>query len=560
MLYLDDGIIDHITNPIIITDSQGKILKKNKAATFLIKQFFPDAEIMRTIFQIDSNFHSGTGSLCSPQFMKIGETTKAVNVFFIKNEQNNPHFLHIFGSSSILKTVNCSSLLNYIDDAIIIVNKEHIVEEINEAFFRLTGVETKYGRGWKIENSIRDGVLKKAVSLRVFKLKTHQTAKIQYKTGKTIFWSMSPVFDKNGEVEWVIGTGRDISELVRLEAKLDKIETLKARYYEKLRKLETSRHKTNIIFVSNEMKMVIDVLLQAASSDAPVFIWGESGVGKELIANLVHESSSRRKKPFIAINCAAIPHDLLESELFGYTEGAFTGAQKGGKKGLFQEAEGGTIFLDEIGEMPFSMQSKLLRVLQTNELMNIGGNKKISVDVRILSSTNLSKDKLLNNSHLRQDLYYRLAAIPIYVPALRERKEDVPVLVDHFLKIFNLRYKKNRKLSGRLLRQLYKYEWPGNVRELKNVIERLVILDKSHEIFEVDHAGENDFNTGNNDIIVQNIMPMKTALHTVKGLLIKKALDKYGSVLQAAKILGVNPVTIHREKRKMAYTNSKNSM
>jgi len=447
--------------------------------------------------------------------------------------------------------------MNYIDDAVIITNKQHIVEEFNDSFIRLTGLDGYKIKGELMESLVQKKILKTSLSLEVFKSKTPLSAEIQYSSGKTLTWSAVPIFNNEKEIEWVFATGRDITALVDLEARLHTAEALKTKYYNKLKIIEDSLNKTGIVYSSPEMNKVIDIATKAAKSDSPVFIWGESGVGKELIANLIHNSSPRKNMPFIAINCAAIPSGLLESELFGYTEGAFTGAQKGGKKGLFQEANGGTLFLDEIGEMPVSMQSKLLRVLQTNELMNIGGNKNISINVRVISSTNLSKDELANNTHFRQDLYYRLNVIPIHVPALRERRDDIPALIDHFLKCYNLKGNTNKKFSGRLLRRLYNYEWPGNIRELKNVVERLVIFSESDEIGEDEiYALNFDEKEGStvltDDILLRRVMPMRMAVQKIQEILIKKALDKYGSITKVAKILEINPATIHRIKKKIS--------
>jgi PAS domain S-box-containing protein len=556
MFDIGDSSID---SAIIITDYNGNIRERNCAANLLIQQCSPDVEMAQTIFQIDPGFNLKNISNCPRQQIQVGSFTKVVNVFPIKHKKYGANLLFIFETASSLGDMNFNSVMNYIDDAIIITNRQHVVEEANEAFQRLTGVESTFCKGKVMEDLVQEKVLNESVSLLVFKLKALQTATIKYSTGKILTWTAAPVFNNAGEIEWVIGTGRDISALVDLEARLHKAETLNTKYYNKLKIIEDSLNKTGIVYSSSEMNTVIDIATKAAKFDSPVFIWGASGVGKELIAHLIHNASPRKNMPFIAINCAAIPSELLESELFGYTEGAFTGAQKGGKKGLFQEANGGTIFLDEIGEMPVSMQSKLLRVLQTNELMNIGGNKNIGINVRVISSTNLSKDDLENNTHFRQDLYYRLNVIPIYVPALRERRDDIPALVDHFLKIFNLKGDTNKKLSGRLLRRLYNYEWPGNIRELKNVVERLVIFSESDEIGEDEiYALNFDKKRGpiipNDDISLERIMPMKMAIQKIQEILIKKTIDKYGSITKAAKVLEINPVTIHRIKKKMDCT------
>jgi len=225
-----------------------------------------------------------------------------------------------------------------------------------------------------------------------------------------------------------------------------------------------------------------DKIQKAAISQGRVIIFGESGTGKELVARALHDASDRRDKNFIEVNCAAIPHELIESELFGHEKGSFTGAFES-KKGKFELADEGTLFLDEIGDMSLATQAKLLRVLETQEFQRVGGSKKIRVDVRIIAATNKNLEDEIKKMNFREDLFFRLNVIPIYVPALRERKDDIPILVGHFLNIFAQQYgQKVKKISKATLEALISYDWPGNVRELKNTIERFVIMNPSDVI------------------------------------------------------------------------------
>ncbi|WP_219666709.1 sigma-54 interaction domain-containing protein, partial [Clostridioides difficile] len=301
------------------------------------------------------------------------------------------------------------------------------------------------------------------------------------------------------------------------------------------------------------MDNIKKVVKRAAASDSSIFINGESGVGKEIIARTIYKYSSRRDKPFIAINCGAIPNELLESEFFGYEEGSFTGAKKKGKKGLFEEANGGTIFLDEIGELPMQMQKKLLRVIQENTITRIGGSKPIKIDVRYISATNISHEDLRNNLKFRQDLYYRLSVIPVKIPPLRERKEDIVPLVNYFLKLYNEKYNREVEVSPKVIELLEEYSWPGNIRELKNIIERFVVLSAKNVI------GEDEFNMLINldmidnetddlsPIVVNGIMNLNDAYKIVDQIMISKAINKYGSITKAAEVIGIYPSTIHRK-------------
>lgn len=240
--------------------------------------------------------------------------------------------------------------------------------------------------------------------------------------------------------------------------------------------------KIEIVTNNERMLDLIDFCLHVAKSDAPILIQGETGTGKEMFANLIHNHSNRKDKPFIKINCAAIPETLLESELFGYVKGAFTGAYTD-RPGRFELANRGTIFLDEIGEMSPALQAKLLRVLEHMSFERLGSNKTIKVDVRVISATNKDLREEIKRGTFREDLYYRISVIPINIPPLRERKEDIPILINHFLKEFEFKgYKKIDKVDAEALNALINYNWPGNIRELKNVIEYAIVCAKDNII------------------------------------------------------------------------------
>ncbi len=261
------------------------------------------------------------------------------------------------------------------------------------------------------------------------------------------------------------------------EKEREKIETEKKNLEKKLTNIYSKSGIEGIVANSIKTLEIVDTIKSVANTPATVLLTGESGVGKEVFAKAIHNLSDRRDKPFVKINCAAIPEDLLESELFGYEKGAFTGANTT-KKGKFELADGGTIFLDEIGDMPLLLQSKLLRVLQEKEIERLGGSKTIKVDVRIIAATNKDLEKMVQEGTFREDLYYRLNVIQIHIPPLRERREDIPVLIYYFLDKFNKMYGKNLKISDELVELLTNYDWPGNIRQLQNTLERMVILAK----------------------------------------------------------------------------------
>ncbi|HWP93484.1 MAG TPA: sigma-54 dependent transcriptional regulator [Thermodesulfobacteriota bacterium] len=304
------------------------------------------------------------------------------------------------------------------------------------------------------------------------------------------------------------------------------------------RELGKGKGFEEIVFASEKIKGVVDFAKRISEYKTTVLITGESGTGKELMARAIHETSPRRDKPFVAVNCAAIPDTLLESELFGYVKGAFSGAH-GTKKGLFEEANGGTLFLDEIGEFPLQLQPKLLRVLQEEEIRRLGDTKTMKIDVRIITATSRDLGQDVRQGSFREDLYYRLNILPVHIPPLRERKEDIKLLIEHFLGKYN--QKLNRKIKGvspSAMSEILEYPWPGNVRELENVIERAMILTDSEYIHRIDLGiRENDFRM--NTLI--DSLSLEEAWQRLEKAYIEKALSKTdGNRTQAAKLLGLS--------------------
>jgi len=313
-----------------------------------------------------------------------------------------------------------------------------------------------------------------------------------------------------------------------------------------LSKIEARELFPEIVGSSTAMRNILTQVIKVAATDSTVLICGESGTGKELVASSIHEHSSRKKKPFIKINCVAIPEGLLESELFGHEKGSFTGAIEQ-KKGKFEIADGGTVFLDEIGDMPLNTQAKLLRVLQEKEFERVGGIKPIKVDIRFIAATNKNLPEMIRDGKFREDLYFRLNVFPINIPALRDRKEDIILIANYFLESLS----SQAKISNSALQKIFDYSWPGNVRELKNVLEHASILSEK-SVIESKHlpstlAGKDfsDINSKNNNA------PLDDQLNLMEKEIIIEALRKTGGVqVQAAGILGINQRSLwHRIKK-----------
>lgn len=365
------------------------------------------------------------------------------------------------------------AIFNATQDAISVVDQDCKGVMINPAYTKITGLSEKDVIGKPATVDIAEGE-----SLHIKVIKTKQPIKGAFlKVGpsrKEVLVNAAPII-VDGEMRGSVGVIHDISEISRLTHELKQAKEI-------IRKLEAKYTFEDIVGKNATLLAAIDKARSAAATPATVLLRGESGTGKEIFAHSIHNSSERKYRQFVRVNCSALSEALLESELFGYEEGAFTGAKKGGKKGLFEEANGGTIFLDEIGEIPPSTQVKLLRVLQEREIVRVGGTKPIAIDVRIITATNRDLEAEIELGKFRKDLYYRLNVYPINIPPLRMRKGDIYDLAIFFVKKFNQQYGRNIKdISGEATEELQRYDWPGNVRELENTIGRAIINMQTNE-------------------------------------------------------------------------------
>ncbi|WP_051569139.1 sigma-54 interaction domain-containing protein [Alkaliphilus transvaalensis] len=365
------------------------------------------------------------------------------------------------------------AIFNSTQDAITVCDEKGIHVLINPAYTRLTGLSRSEIIGKPAAADIVEG---ESIHMEVLRTKKPiKNARLKVGPhGKEVIADAAPILVE-GNLQGSVGVLHDLTEIKKLNSELRKAKEI-------IRKLEARYTFDDIIAKDEGMLMAINKAKEGAVTPATVLLRGESGTGKELFAHAIHNLSNRKYNQFVRVNCAAISQSLLESELFGYEEGAFTGARKGGKVGYFEEAHGGTIFLDEIGEIPISTQAKLLRVLQEKEIIRVGGTNPINIDVRVIAATNLPLEKAIEEGKFREDLYYRLNVFPIFIPPLRKRKKDILPLTLHLIKKFNEEYGRNGEdISEEALEKLMDYDWPGNVRELQNYIGRAIINLKYHE-------------------------------------------------------------------------------
>lgn len=462
-------------------------------------------------------------------------------------------------------------IFNHYYDSIYEIDAEGIILMANPATRRITGKTPDELIGRNIKEIEQEKIYFPSVVNSVWETKKTTTIIQNVEGERKALVTGVPIFNEEGCIERIITATRDLKVLIEeveknpmqqeidsLVNRLQRTESLVEKYFAELRQLRKEKTEEKRITSKNkEMRLVLELAKKVAPVDSNVLILGESGTGKDLLANMIHNMSRRCSGPFIKVNCGAIPENILESELFGYEEGAFTGAQKNGKAGLLEIADGGTIFLNEIGEMPYQLQVKLLQAIQDRSFIRLGGCEPKVVDIRIIAATNKDLRIAVEQGEFREDLFYRLNVIPMTIPPLRERKEDIPALVFDFLKQFNEKYRRNKHISSRTMELLLNHEWPGNVRELENLIERLVVVSKEDTIYPDDLPFELLLKAGRRDgphIRLTEGEGLQETLDKVEKNILCELYQKYKSTNKLAELLKINQSTVVRKLNKYGIT------
>ena len=448
--------------------------------------------------------------------------------------------------------VELIAILESFNDAVIVLDSTGQIMKVNSAFEKMAGLLAIQCLGLRIKDIPELGDLADFMPGKF----AHSEKSIKYlelPNGRQVLVSGNYV-ENNCDLTNGVIIMQDMKRLNRLITDIERSRDLSARLQSHQSNIKKANVQEDFIFQSQAMKRVVNLALRVAAVDSNVLVTGETGVGKEVLAKIIHKYSPRAGGPFIKINCGAIPGELLESELFGYEAGAFTGAQSSGKPGLIEMSDCGTLFLDEIGDIPLNLQVKLLRVLQEREIQRLGSTKTKKVDFRLVTATNRDLKEMVKQDKFREDLYYRLNVIPVEIPPLRQRKEDIVPLVVFFLNKLNKKCRLAKKLSPEVIQSLINYDWPGNIRELENTVERLVVTSETDivSLTEMKETTE----------IIAEVPEQSASSSTVLSLMLiekekdilHKALERYKTTRKMAVALGISQSTVVKKLKKYGIT------
>ncbi len=442
-----------------------------------------------------------------------------------------------------------NEIIEFSADSIYVTDGQGNALRVNKAFEKITGIKKEQVLGKNGQDLEKEKIFNPSVTPIVLKERREVTIIQKINNSKQAIVTGVPVFDESGKIFRIVLNAKSIedSEILR------KYFMQKEEYSYKV--IDNKKIDNKLIFTSPHFEELVKLAEKVALVDSTILLTGESGVGKSFLAQFIHNNSLRAKERMIEINCGAIPESLLESELFGYEGGAFTGANSGGKPGLIEMANKGSLFLDEIGSMPLNLQVKLLQVIQNRQIIRVGGTESIDVDIRIIAASNKDIKTLVKQGKFREDLYYRLNVIPLHILPIRKRKEDIIPLARHFLEKYTIKYKKNVEFMADAYEEMVQYNWPGNIREIENFVERMVVTNNSGEInkknIEENLLEKDALNL--QPISINKSMPLKDALYEIERMLTIMAYKNSPNSYKVAKILGISQSSAHRKIQEHIY-------
>lgn len=557
-----ETIINKMPFGLVLTSEKGFVTFVNEKASIILSDE-PSYVVNKPVLSIIPSSNAIKAIKTKQPFlssMKKGRQDKNTIILFenaMTNEKGETVGISILFDTSLVEHLAFQTnkinelkqeldlVMSLVGELVTIADGEGNILRVNEACERIMGVSQKDFIGKPMDFLVNEKIIDQSSTRKVIEEGRSVTVVQTTKSGRRLLVSGYPIFNEDGELTKVINISKDITETDNLTRKLEETKSLVEHYQIELEKQEKGKDRP--LIKSKVMEDTYDLVRRVANVDSTVLLLGESGVGKEILARTLHESSNRRNRPFIKINCGAIPETLMESELFGYSKGTFTGANREGKQGLIVAANKGTLFLDEIGEMPLNLQVKLLQVLQERQVTPLGKTIPIDVDVRIVAATNRDLEEMVEKKLFRSDLYYRLNIIPIHIPSLRERRDEIPFFAEYFLNRYNQKYAKWKYFGEGVLNKLMNYAWPGNVRELQNTIERLVVTVAGDEITS-QHIPEKITSHFSKELMQD--LSLKEAVELFEKEMIENTLKNCLTLKEASKLLGIDPSTLTRKVRK----------
>ncbi len=445
------------------------------------------------------------------------------------------------------------TILEAIYEDILITDGQGKILKVSKSFEDVYGVSNEYILQKTVYEMEEEGVFRPSVIARVIESNEHVTMRQKNSKGKELVVTAVPIKNEHGDIVKVVSFTRDITDYLNLQKQYSELESIVEKYSAEIEELRSKAISIDgVVGNSDKIREIIKVIDKIARFDANVLFLGPSGVGKTMFARILHSRSSRSSGPFIEINCAAIPHNLLESELFGYEKGSFTGAGASGKIGLIELAQGGTLMLDEISELPLSLQAKILKVIQDKTITRVGGTIEIKVDFRLITASNRDMEELISQDKFRRDLYYRLNVVTIYIPALESRKEDILPLTAYFIDKFNEKHQLNKTIHPQAMNLLMRYNWPGNVRELENVLEYAVITS-AEDVITMESLPESILNPLGSQNLSRRWSSLTEAMEEYEGMIIRETFKLHNTTVNLAKALQISQPTAVRKIKKYIY-------
>jgi len=568
-------ILASISSGIIATDAGGNINYVNpKAAHILeldlvnitsldIRQLIPESGRFINECLQSGNIHMGRYVVRGNRRLvidiapiRIETKIEGVITTLHQLEDFNDALCHSDGYLNLNKQLD--AIFKGSSDGLWVHDSHGKIININTVSEMINGIKAKDVIGRSVYDLIDEGVFEGAVTPEIIRTKRqYSTLSYNKKTQKRVLVTGTPILDDDGNVSLIVSNERDLTHWNAVKEDLERSRKVAEKYkdeFEELSRLESG--PSDIVAESQEMKQVLRIGLKLARMGASnILLQGESGTGKGLLAKFIHQNGKRNAKPFIQINCAALPESLLEAELFGYEKGAFTGARKQGKIGLFELAHEGTLFLDEIGDLPLSVQAKLLKYLDDQEILPLGGIQRKKVDCCVIAATNRDLEQLTRQEHFRKDLFFRLNTFRIHIPPLRHRPDDVIRMTEYFLDMYNREYQVQRKISPDTILDLQSYNFPGNVRELQNIIKNAVVLsemDLLDEIFADNIGAEKKNPEAQTESIADMQYPMRLQdkLERLEEQILSDAFARFSSTRKIAQNLGTSQSSVMRKLNK----------